>query len=315
MTALTKQNVTAWFFEGGSISIPNRMLGMMEQLHLSFDDIGKIIYLLYCGADQIKRSDKYAVEAARTLHEKGLIHWFTDTETVDFSPMFDKMSASLLGNEPLYVTEEAAKYTTSQLNYAQLIKKLEQTLGLFLTMRDKQNIQEAVQRYNWSYDLVYEIFVKHYRDHRKEYDFGFFCRMAYGANVRDEASFQNFAQDLDTVTSKMTAVLRKLGQKNSYPSEPEKELYRKWFYEWKFSHELIMLAVEETVGAQNRLQYMDTVLSDWREQGITTAELVMQKKQRQVKEKADKKQTSKEKKLIVKHKFQSDDLDLSFLEE
>ena len=174
MTALTKQNVTAWFFEGGSISIPNRMLGMMEQLHLSFDDIGKIIYLLYCGADQIKRSDKYAVEAARTLHEKGLIHWFTDTETVDFSPMFDKMSASLLGNEPLYVTEEAAKYTTSQLNYAQLIKKLEQTLGLFLTMRDKQNIQEAVQRYNWSYDLVYEIFVKHYLDHRKEYDFGFF---------------------------------------------------------------------------------------------------------------------------------------------
>ena len=78
---MTKQNVTAWFFEGGSISIPNRMLGMMEQLHLSFDDIGKIIYLLYCGADQIKRSDKYAVEAARTLHEKGLIHWFTDTET------------------------------------------------------------------------------------------------------------------------------------------------------------------------------------------------------------------------------------------
>ena len=67
---MTKQNVTAWFFEGGSISIPNRMLGMMEQLHLSFDDIGKIIYLLYCGADQIKRSDKYAVEAARTLHEK-----------------------------------------------------------------------------------------------------------------------------------------------------------------------------------------------------------------------------------------------------
>ena len=67
------------------------------------------------------------------------------------------MSASLLGNEPLYVTEEAAKYTTSQLNYAQLIKKLEQTLGLFLTMRDKQNIQEAVQRYNWSYDLVYEL--------------------------------------------------------------------------------------------------------------------------------------------------------------
>ena len=38
--------------------------------------------------------------------------------------MFDKMSASLLGNEPLYVTEEEAKYTTSQLNYAQLILKL-----------------------------------------------------------------------------------------------------------------------------------------------------------------------------------------------
>ena len=310
---MSKQNITAWFFEGGSISIPSRLLGLMEPLGLTFEDLGKIMYLLYCGTTQIKNNDRYAVEAARTLHSKGLIHWFTDTETVDFSPMFDKISVSL-GEQPGYMAEDTESYSTSELNYAQLVKKLEQTLAVFLTMRDKQNIQEAVQRYNWSYDLVYDIYVKYYRGHRKEYEFGFFCRMAYGAQVRDKKSFQAFVDGLNSTVYKTTEVLRKLGKKNS-PSEPQKEMYLKWSASWKFTHEMILLAVDETTSADNpSFNYLDAVLKEWAEKGITTPEALAQEKQRLEKTKAKPAAAGKKQNPAVTQKFKPEGRDLSFLE-
>ena len=47
---MIKQNMTAWFFEGGVIGLPKNLLGLMEPLGLTFEDIGKIVYLLYCGS-------------------------------------------------------------------------------------------------------------------------------------------------------------------------------------------------------------------------------------------------------------------------
>ncbi len=309
---MSKQNITAWFFEGGTVSIPSRLLGLMEPLGLNFEDLGKILYLLYCGTDQIKSNDHYALEAARTLHAKGLIHWFTDTQTVDFSPMFDKISMNL-GEQPQYLSEENDSYTSSEFNYAQLIKKLEQTLGLFLTLRDKQNIQEVVQRYNWSYTLVYEIYKIYYQQYRKYYDFRFFCQMAYGAQVKDGQSFQKFAESLNSTTYKTTEVLRKLGKKN-HPSEPQKELYLKWTAQWKFTHEMVMLAVEDTTGADNpSLKYINKVLEDWQKKGIFTPETLAQEKQKNEKDYQAAK-TVKQKPAITQ-KFKSEDVDLSFLEE
>lgn len=316
MAKLSKQNLIAWFFEGGNIGIPTRLLGLMEPLGLTFDDIGKIIYLLYCGADQIKNSDRYAIEAARTLHSKGLIHWFTDTESVDFSPMFDKICVNL-GGETQTPTKES-NFFSGQLNYAQLIKKLEQNLGTFLNLRDKQNIQEVVQRYNWSYDLVYEIYKIYYQHHRKEYDFGFFCRMAYGAQVCDQDSFLRFTSNLNTTSYKTVEVMRKLGMQGA-PSEVNKELYVKWTWEWKFSHEMIMLAVEETTGARNpSFKYIDAVLKEWQEKNITSPEALNQFKQQQEKKRMTEKlgyNEKQKKKNTTAKKFVGDDVDLSFLEE
>lgn len=90
------------------MGIPRRLLGLMEPLGLTFEDLGKMLYLLYCGSDQIKSNDRYAVEAARALHSKGLIHWYTDTESVDFSPMFVKISANLGARRNMWPKKQAA---------------------------------------------------------------------------------------------------------------------------------------------------------------------------------------------------------------
>lgn len=281
---MTKQNITAWFLEGGSVTIPKHLLTFMEPLGLNFEDLGKMVYLLYCGTDQIKRGDQYAQDAARTLHAKGLIHWYTDTETVDFSPMFDKISM-YLGDTPQHMAADREDYTAGELNYAQVIKNIERKFGYFPTAKETGAIQEAVQRYSWSYELVQELFMVHYEKQRKECDFKWFCQMAYSAQVQDKTSLREFVESLDTITYKTREVLRKLGKRN-HPSEPQKEMYLKWSGMWKFSHEMILLAVEDTTGASNpSFNYLDGILSNWKERGITTPEALQAEKQLQLRQK------------------------------
>ena len=70
-------------------------------------------YLLYCGCDQIDPKDQYAISAAKTLHAKGIVHWTVDEKTVDFSPMFDKIS-QFLGEMPVHIEQKG--FTIKQIN-------------------------------------------------------------------------------------------------------------------------------------------------------------------------------------------------------
>ena len=278
---MDKQNITAWFFEGGIVGIPKNLLGLMEPLGLSFEDIGKIVYLLYCGPNEIRRNDQYAVNAAKSLHAKGILRWYTDQERIDFSPMFDKIAENL-GQAPVYM--EQRNYSAQELNYAALIKKLESSLGRFPTLVEKQNIEEVSMRYQWSYDLIYDIFMEYEKNHRKQYKFLFFCQMAFGANVEDKESFRRFLDNLDTTSYKTVSVLRQLGKRNN-PTEAQKELYLKWSALWKFSHEMVLKAVEETVSADNpNMKYVDAILKDWQEKGIKTPEDLQLYRQKQQEE-------------------------------
>ena len=99
--------------------------------------------------------------------------------------------------------------------------------------------------------------------------------------MQDKASMKEFAESLDTITYKTKEVLRKLGKRNN-PSEPQKELYLKWSGQWKFTHEMILLAVAETTGADNpSFNYLDSILKNWMETGIETPEQLQAEKQRQ----------------------------------
>lgn len=271
-----KQNMSAWFFEGGAVAIPKNLLGLMEPLGLTFEDLGRIVYLLYCGTDQILGDDRYAVEAARALHAKGMIDWRVDQQQVDFSPMFDKISQNL-GDAPVYVAQQG--YTADELNYADWRKRFEKEQGRFLTLAEQQSIQEAVQRYNWSYELVFTIFTFYLKNYRRHsYDFAFFCKMAFGAQVTDLTSFQQFTDNLELTTTKVIEVLKRLGKYNN-PTEAQKEMYLKWQNTWKFTHEMILLAADDTINANNpSFGYMDAMLENWRELGLNSPEKLTEHK-------------------------------------
>lgn len=310
-----KQNLYAWFFEGGIVGVPKRLLGLMEPLGLDFDDLGKIVYLLYSGTTEVKNDDRYAIEAARTLHGKGLINWFTDRETVDFSPMFDKIAASLGESSEKVELNVDEGFSTNQLNYAGLVKKLEREQGKFLSLKEKQELEMAVQKYNWSYDLLYEIYMFYQKNFRKHtYDFTFFCQMAYGAKVEDSGGLARFIESLETTNTKVQEVLRRLGKYNN-PTEKQKEMYLKWTNLWKFSHEMVLLAADENIAADNpSFAYTDTILENWYKEQILTREDVIARKKNQAK----KRQALQEAKKVLQNKMpetQGNKRDLSYLVE
>ncbi|MGI6225208.1 MAG: DnaD domain-containing protein [Peptococcales bacterium] len=265
---MTNQNFTAWFLENGFIGIPRNFIGFMEPLGLNFEDLGKILYLLYCGPNQVKKTDRYAQDAAKTMERKGLITWYPDLEKVDFSPMFDLIGENL-GINPVKV-ETAA--TASEMEYSDFLKKIEKKLARFLTVKEKVDLEKAATKYNWPYDLLYEIYIYYQNSFRRQYPFSFFTQLAFGAKVEDVESLTKFIENLNYTIYKVAEIKKRLGHRSN-PTEPEKECYLKWANQWKFSHEMILLAVEQTIHATDpSFSYIDKVLENWHQADIKTPE-------------------------------------------
>ena len=237
--------------------------------------------------------------------------------TIDFSPMFDKIAAALGENSQKTELTSSDEFNTNQLNYAALVKKLEREQGKFLNLKEKQEIETAVQKYNWSYDLLYEIYMFYQKNFRRHtYDFAFFCQMAYGAKVEDSGGLARFIESLETTNTKVQEVLRRLGKYNN-PTEKQKEMYLKWTNLWKFSHEMILLAADENIAADNpSFTYTDTILDNWRKEQLFTPEEVKLRKENLQK----KRQAMQEAKKMLKQKgkqdkFPSTKRDLDYLTE
>jgi DNA replication protein DnaD len=78
---------------------------------------------------------------------------------------------------------------------------------------------------------------------------------------------------------------------------------------------VIILAVDETVSAQNpSFKYIDAVLKEWAEKGLTTPEALTAEKQRQEKAKVPSAGAGRKSGTAVNQKFKPEGRDLSFLE-
>ncbi|MDO4281392.1 MAG: DnaD domain protein [Peptococcaceae bacterium] len=262
----------SWFLQGGSVAIPKRFLAYMAPLGLSFEELGEIVYL-FSLEGKVRHGDAYGKSAAKQLVDKRLIRYDVDAGEVDFSPLFDKMFDNTMAADEAAAAGDARKEDRVEALVA-VVKRYEKERGIILSSKVRGDLSEVLLRYGWNSDLTFAIYDYFYTHQRQHYNFLSFAQMAHNAGVEDLASLKAFVGSLDYELTKVREVLRLLGKRNS-PTEPQRALYAKWSKTWHFSHEVILMAIDDTTGADNpSMNYLDAILAEWHAKGIHTPQEV-----------------------------------------
>lgn len=262
-----------WFLQAGSVSLPKRFLALMAPLGLSFEELGEIVYLFSLEGRGVPSGDVYARTAAADLVKKRLITYNVDTGELSFAPLFDRLLGQTTAAEAAVAQGNAAREADYD-TLTNVIKRYEKEKGILLSARARRDISEIILRYGWSSDLCYHIYDYYHTHQRQHYSFLSFAQMAHNAGVSDLPSLRSFVKGLDYEITKVREVLRLLGKRNM-PTEPQRALYAKWTQEWHFSHELILMAIDDTTGADNpSMNYLDAILEQWHRMGITRRDQV-----------------------------------------
>ena len=93
-------------------------------------------------------------------------------------------------------------------------------------------------------------------------------------------------------------------------------MYLKWVNTWKFTHEMVLLAADDTINADNpSFGYMDTMLSNWRDLGLDSPEKLTDHKQQlqQDKKRPTRPAATARGKTPPKENFAGDVRDLNFV--
>ncbi len=96
----------------------------------------------------------------------------------------------------------------------------------------------------------------------------------YNQGIKSFESIQNYITQTEQKHSISLKLRKLLGIGDRSFTKKEKKFFDKWVLEWNMPFELIELAFNisvDTIGKAG-LEYMSKILSDWHEQGITTAE-------------------------------------------
>ncbi len=84
-------------------------------------------------------------------------------------------------------------------------------------------------------------------------------------------AFNEYLGDLTAWDDKVRTLLERLGIKR-YINEFDREFYRTWTENWGFNEQVIDFATSQSAGKANAMQYMNKILSSWKEKGVTTLE-------------------------------------------
>lgn len=305
-----------WFLSGGSVSVPKRFLAYMETLELSFEELGEIVYLFSLEGRRLPSGDTYGKTAAADLVRKRLITYNVDNGEVKFDPLYDKMF-----NRTTAVNEAAAHGNAEKErdvdSLVAVVKRYEKEKGIILSSKVRNELSEVIIRYGWDSDLTYQIYDYYFNHQRQHYNFLSFAQLAHNAGVENGRSFKEFSGSLSYELTKVREVLRLLGKRNM-PTEPQRALYGKWSHEWQFSHQMILMAIDDTTGADNpSMNYVDAILEQWRRMGISQPDQVNAYRSKYKNERARQQSAKASGKRRTGNRYESaeDTRDLSFREE
>lgn len=259
-----------WLWEGGQVAIPLRLLEKIDILNLSPEDVGCLVLALARSRQRLTAEELAQDKWIKWSLTEGWSKWQGHAleRTITFAPLWDKLYEIWSANRPK--ENPRPDKQEGDFDYSRILKWLDQQRGtLSVTLREKQVIQEFNLKYGWSTEFIL-IFLQlvFERGYTKLPNYYSVAKKVYesGANTVDE--LVSFINNLDWIHYKVTEIKNCIGQYGGV-TRPQREMYLKWQNKWKFSHEVILRASDETVRTNNpSFKYIDAILQDWYNKGV-----------------------------------------------
>lgn len=262
-----------WLMGEGHLAVPNVLLQNMQSLNLSPENLGYLLLAL-----SASQQSKPTEELAQNLWIKwslseGWARWLQEGEQkkISFLPLWDRLYYIW---EKQIIDAKGDKIVSCQqkgeFDYNKILKWLDQVRGtLSITFREKQVLQEFNLRYGWSTDFIL-IFLQlvFERGHTTLQTYQPIAKRVYENGIHTVEELISFMNELDWIQYKVLEVKKCVGQYGGV-TRPQREMYLKWQNQWKFGHEVIMRAAEETVRTNSpSFKYIDRILEDWSNKGV-----------------------------------------------
>ncbi|MDD4665470.1 MAG: DnaD domain protein [Clostridia bacterium] len=273
-----------WLATEGQVVVPLALLNNLQSLNLSPENLGYLI-LAMAHSKKILSSAEIAKNPwIKWSLAEGWARWVREGEDkrISFVPLWNNLYYLWEKQQKAEdISGTLAVKRQSEFDYSKIIKWLDQTRGtLSVTFKEKQLLQEFNVRYGWSTDFIL-IFLQlcFERGQNTLQKYQPIAKKVYTNGVHTVDELVSFMNDLDWIQYKVSEVKKCVGQYGGV-TRPQREMYLKWHQLWKFSHEVIMRAAEETVRTNNpSFKYIEGILQDWQQKGVKNlqdAELALQ---------------------------------------
>ncbi|SCG84473.1 putative DNA replication protein DnaD [Proteiniborus sp. DW1] len=144
-----------------------------------------------------------------------------------------------------------------------------------LVPNEKRKVLEWLYNYNMSPEVIVKAFfyaVEQKGKRNINYVEGI-VRNWYDMGITNLDMLEKHSKTQDERFYSYDRIMKSLGFSSRTPSEAEMKVIDKWFDEWKFTMEVILKACENTKKTANpSVNYIDGILSKWKEKGISSVD-------------------------------------------
>ncbi len=229
--------------------------------------------------------------------QKGIIvkHKKEDTDEYDYKVEFLNLKQLYIKNNYVLKTQANATKNSSPVytcttedlvesnkipSINEMFSSIDYIVRRQLVPNEKRKILEWLYNYNMSPGVIVKAFFYSIEQKGKRninYVEGI-VRNWYDMGITNLDMLEKHSKTQDERFYSYVRIMKSLGFGGRTPSEAEKKVIDKWFDDWKFTMEVILKACENTKKTANpSVNYIDGILSKWKEKGIATVEEIAEK--------------------------------------
>ncbi len=266
---MPQDNFASWLMESGQVTVPCRLLEVLDVLNISAENLGYLVLAMARSQRCHNITDLSKDPWIKWSIAEGWAKWEGKGKDkhITFAPVWNSLYDTWQEGKQ---KKNAPVRKQGDFDYNKILKWLDQVRGtLSVTLREKQVIQEFNLKYGWSSDFIL-IFLQlaFERGQNQVQVYQALAKRVYQNGIDTVAGLVTFMNDLDWIHYQVIDVKKCVGQYGGV-TKPQREMYLKWNKKWKFNHEIIMRAAQETVRTNNpNFNYIDGILKNWHEKGV-----------------------------------------------